>query len=136
MTVLYVDDDPDDRQLFLEAVKSIDDSIVCATANDGLDGLSWLDSHNLPDIVFMDINMPLMNGKTCLAEIKSSKKTARLPVIIFTTSNNPVERIECSKIGAAAYVLKPASYAQMKSTLSALFSSPKFSSGASNLFFA
>jgi CheY-like chemotaxis protein len=126
MTILYVDDDPDDRQLFLEAVRSIDDKIVCATANDGLDGLSWLESHTLPDVVFMDINMPLMNGKICLAEIKSNEKTSQLPVIIFTTSNNPDERTECAKIGAAAYVLKPISYLQMKNTLSALFKARRF----------
>lgn len=126
MTILYVDDDPDDRQLFLEAVKSIDAGIICATAKDGLDGLSWLESHTLPDIVFMDINMPLMNGKACLTEIKSNEKTSQLPVIIFTTSNNPQEQTECVKIGAAAYVLKPVSYLQMKSTLSALFKSRRF----------
>jgi CheY-like chemotaxis protein len=130
MTILYVDDDPDDRQLFVEAVKSIDDKIVCATANDGLDGLSWLESHALPDVVFMDINMPLMNGKICLAEIKNNEKTSQLPVIIFTTSNNPEERTECTKIGAAAYVLKPVSYLQMKNTLSALFKSRRFAPAA------
>ena len=126
MTILYVDDDPDDRQLFLEAVKSIDERIVCATAKDGLDGLSWLESHTLPDVVFMDINMPLMNGKTCLTEIKSNEKMSQLPVIIFTTSENPQEKTECAKIGAAAYVIKPVSYIQMKSTLSSLFKSRRF----------
>ena len=126
MTVLYVDDDPDDRQLFLEAVKSIDEKIICATAIDGLDGLSWLESHKLPDVIFMDINMPLMDGKTCLTEIKSNQKTSQLPVIIFTTSNNPHERIECTHIGAADYVLKPASYLQMREILISIFRSPVY----------
>jgi CheY-like chemotaxis protein len=117
MTILYVDDDPDDRQLFLEAVTSIDEKIVCITANDGLDGLSWLGSHDLPDLIFLDINMPLMNGKTCLTEIKNNRETSSIPVIIFTTSNNPREKNECTRIGAEGYVLKPVSYLHMRNIL-------------------
>ena len=126
MTILYVDDDPDDRQLFLEAVKSIDETIICATAIDGLDCLSWLESHKSPDVVFMDINMPLMDGKTCLTEIKTNQKTSQLPVIMFTTSNNPDEKRECTHIGAADYVLKPPSYLQMREILIAIFRSREY----------
>ena len=126
MTILYVDDDPDDRQLFLEAVRSIDERIVCFTAKDGLDGLSWLGSHTLPDLVFLDINMPLMNGKMCLTEIRTHKETALLPVIIFTTSNNPAEKKECVQIGANAYVLKPVSYPNMRKILLEILNSSAF----------
>jgi CheY-like chemotaxis protein len=121
MTILYVDDDVDDRDIFRDAVKSIDERIVCFTANNGLDALSFLDSQTqLPDVVILDINMPLMNGKTCLAEIKSNSKMANLPVIIFTTSTNPAEIEECKKIGASDFVKKPASYLLFKETLTSI----------------
>jgi CheY-like chemotaxis protein len=125
MNILYVDDDPDDRQIFLEALKSINEKYVCATAKDGLDALSYLGSHDLPDLIFLDINMPLMNGKTCLAEIKGNKSMAKVPVIIFTTSHNPAEREECKKMGAADFLLKPVSYLGMKNILASIFNSRK-----------
>lgn len=118
MTILYVDDDGDDREFFREAVHSIDKSIVCFTACNGLAALSFLESEkNLPDVVFLDINMPLMNGTTCLAEIKSNKKTAHIPVIMFTTSTNPIEVAQCKKHGAKAYINKPVSYHHLTETL-------------------
>ncbi len=124
MTILYVDDDGDDREIFRDAVTSIDESIVCVTATNGLDALSFLESQTqLPDIVFLDINMPLMNGKTCLAEIKSNKKFAHLPVIIFTTSTNPREIAECKKIGANDFINKPASYLDLTKTLTFIINS-------------
>jgi CheY-like chemotaxis protein len=125
MTILYVDDDPDDRQIFLEALKSIDGRLECVTAKDGLDALSYLESNALPDVVFLDINMPLMDGKTCLTEIKSNKNTSHLPVIIFTTSNNPEEKEECKKIGASDFILKPVSYLDMKEILTSILNSRK-----------
>jgi CheY-like chemotaxis protein len=125
MKILYVDDDPDDRQVFQEALKSIDENCICATAKDGLDALTYLGSNALPDLIFLDINMPLMNGKTCLAEIKGNKITAHLPVIIFTTSHNPVEKDEFKRLGASDFVLKPVSYLGMKNILTAIFNSRK-----------
>jgi CheY-like chemotaxis protein len=123
MTILYVDDDPDDRQIFKEAVKSVDERIVCLTANDGLDALSFLASHQLPDVIFLDINMPLMNGKTCLSEIRADKKMAHIPVIIFTTSNNPIEIAECKKMGATDFINKPVSYLHLTKTLTSVINS-------------
>lgn len=122
MSILYVDDDPDDRFFFQEAVRSIDENLVCSTVNDGLQALDYLQSHDLPDIVFMDINMPLMNGKTCLAAIKSNKATSHLPVFILTTSNSTEEKRDCTAIGASDFIRKPSSYVQMKQILTTIFS--------------
>jgi len=127
MKVLYVDDDPDDRQIFLEAIRSIDENLSCATAKDGLQALSYLGSNALPDIIFLDINMPLMNGKTCLAEIRANKNTSDLPVIIFTTSTDPREKAECKKIGATDFILKPVTFLQMQQTLRSIFRERRYS---------
>ncbi|MGC1240742.1 MAG: response regulator [Chryseosolibacter sp.] len=116
MNILYVDDDPDDRYIFLEAVKSIDQTLECSTVSDGTEALSFLESHK-PDVVFMDINMPRMNGKTCLERIKANKKTSHLPVYMLTTSDDPAEKVQCKQIGASDFFLKPHSYRQLKQLL-------------------
>jgi len=125
MTILYVDDDPDDRHIFQEAVKSIDERFVCVTAQDGLDALSYLSDHPTPDLIFLDINMPLMDGKACLMEIRSNRSSAHIPVIMFTTSNNPAERTECENLGANDFLLKPVSYVHMKEILTSILYSDK-----------
>jgi CheY-like chemotaxis protein len=123
MTILYVDDDADDRHIFQEAVKSIDARFTCITAQDGLDALSYLSDNKLPDIIFLDINMPLMDGKTCLGELRGNKHTAHIPVIMFTTSNNPEERSMCENLGANDFVLKPVSYLHMREIIASILSS-------------
>lgn len=117
MTVLYVDDDPDDRQIFDEAIRSLNSGYSCVMAQDGLDALSYLSLNAPPDIVFLDLNMPLMDGRACLAEIRGNKTTAHLPVIIFSTSSNPGERVECENLGATDFLQKPVSYGNMRDLL-------------------
>lgn len=130
MTILYVDDDPDDRHVFQEAVKSIDERLVCMTAQDGLEALSYVTDKKLPDVIFLDINMPLMDGKACLAELRGNKETAHIPIIMFTTSSDPSERSECENLGATDFILKPVSYLEMKEiVISVLYSTNKLSTG-------
>lgn len=125
MTILYVDDDPDDRQIFQEAISAIDAGYVCITAQDGLAALSLLSDSKYPDIIFLDINMPLMDGKSCLTEIRGNKNTARIPVVMCTTSNNPDERTKCEDLGASDFFLKPVSYREMKEILASILKSVK-----------
>ena len=125
MTILYVDDDPDDRQIFQEAIAAIDAAYVCLTAQDGLAALSLLSDRKYPDIIFLDINMPLMDGKSCLTEIRGNKNTAHIPVVMCTTSNNPDERKKCEKLGASDFFLKPVSYREMKEILASILKSAK-----------
>lgn len=125
MTILYVDDDPDDRQIFQEAISAIDAGYVCITAQDGLAALSLLSDRKYPDVIFLDINMPLMDGKSCLTEIRANKNTTHIPVVMCTTSNNPDERKKCEKLGASAFFLKPVSYREMKEILASILKSVK-----------
>lgn len=128
MTILYVDDDSDDRQLFIESLRTMDDQVICVTARDGIEALDYLKKNHLPDVIFLDINMPLMDGKKCLAEIRGNEKTSALPVIIFTTSNDPGERGECEVLGATDFVRKPVSYHGMAAILDTVLRSTKFAS--------
>ena len=72
--ILMVDDDEDDRRLFFEAAKEVSESIHCVSAEDGEKALTMLQSEHglLPDYIFLDLNMPRLNGRQCLAEIKKT----------------------------------------------------------------
>jgi len=75
------------------------------------------DGDNMPDVVLLDLNMPVLDGKQTLKLLKSSTHFSMIPVVIYTTSNANQELQECYKIGANAYCIKPGSYQEMISML-------------------
>ena len=85
--IFLVEDDEDDQQFFQEAITDIDNTICLKLAVNGLDALNKLGSMSiLPDLIFMDINMPLMNGLDCLVKLKSNAQFKNIPVVILSTS--------------------------------------------------
>lgn len=111
-TVLIIDDDPDDREFFCEALGEVDPSIRCLTAENGEDGLALLKSKKdgLPHVIFLDMNMPRLNGKQCLAEIKKIKELCHIPVVIYTTTRQEDDAEELHELGAALFLTKPSSF--------------------------
>ena len=109
MRFLIVDDDADDRMLFIEAVKEIDETIECKTANNGQLALNLLKNteNALPDFIFLDIRMPRIDGKKCLSEIKKDERLKHIPVIIYTTSKAVEESKELMSMGAFHFISKP-----------------------------
>jgi len=96
--VFLAEDDEDDQQFFIEAVKEIDNFICIYVANNGVEALAKLNNMLvLPDLIFMDINMPLMNGFECLTQLKRKIRFKNIPVVILTTSNNRSEK-ELAKV--------------------------------------
>jgi len=86
MTVLYADDDNEDLALFEEAIKEIDPSINCLLVNTGRKVLEILKTGLSPDLVFLDVYMPEMDGLTCLIEIKENEEYYNTRVILLTVS--------------------------------------------------
>ena len=86
MVILYADDDEDDREIFVEILKNIDEGIRLVQAEDGFHTLTILDSIDLPDIIFLDINMPVLNGYETLAEIRKDKRFSQVKVVMFSTA--------------------------------------------------
>ena len=109
MQLLIVDDDEDDRTLFIEAVKEVDPDIECKTANNGQLALDMLRDHEttLPDLIFLDIRMPLLSGKKCLSQLKSDEVLKHIPVVIYTTSRDEAESEELKEMGAFHFISKP-----------------------------
>lgn len=112
MVILYVDDDADDLLLFGEAVRQVDSSITFVPARSGEDALDFLNGEIFPDMIFMDINMPVMNGLMCLAAIRSNPVLEHLPVVMLSTSGNDKE-INQSKSLGADFIVKPNTFQEL-----------------------
>jgi CheY-like chemotaxis protein len=116
------DDDADDRELFGEALESLDSQVTCYMAIDGqqaLDLLSTLTNH-LPHVIFLDINMPVMNGWHCLKSIKLEEKYKNIPVIMYSTSSHQREVDIAIDMGALCFCVKPEKFGTLKQILEAV----------------
>ena len=85
MKILYVDDDSEDREIFLEILEEIDPAITVVEASNGIETISMLASDDLPDIIFLDINMPLLNGDQTLVEIRKDERLNNTKVVMYST---------------------------------------------------
>lgn len=109
--ILLVDDDEDDQAFFLDTIREIDMNIKIQVANNGIEAISFLKgSKPIPSLIFLDLNMPLMNGFQCLVELKNNALLKNIPVIIFTTSHNSNDIIKTEEMGAAYFFTKPFDY--------------------------
>ena len=116
--ILLIDDDPDDKLLFHEALVSVQSQTCFNYFGNGRDAINWLSkTEELPDYIFLDLNMPRMNGKETLEEIKKNPRLKPLPVIVYSTSNNEIDKQECKRLGAALYITKPYRLADLKEVI-------------------
>lgn len=105
---MYIDDDLEDREIFREAIGQISPSYVCNVAADGNQGLKVLqDFVVMPDFIFVDVNMPVMNGKQFLEKVKNTPVLRSIPVIMYSTTSFEQERNEYFKLGAKDVLVKP-----------------------------
>lgn len=119
--ILLADDDADDRELFEEALSDIHPNAVLTTAQDGEELMFILRNYHKPDLLFLDLNMPRKNGKECLVEIGRSQELKNIPIIIYSTSVNPVDIDETFSLGAKLFFRKPNSYEELKRTVAEIF---------------
>ena len=107
-TIFLIDDDVDDQEIFALALAEIDQSYSCITARNGLEALTKLkDGLVKPDFIFLDLNMPRMNGKQCLEELKKHPTYNNIPVVVYSTSSETRDKDQILTMGAAAFVTKP-----------------------------
>lgn len=116
--ILLVDDDADDQLIFTDAIREVTGDFQCITANNGLEAMVHLRTLKpVPSLIFIDLNMPFMNGFECLRQIKADSKFSPIPVIVFTTSDNPADKELTKKLGAAMFLTKTDNYELLKSKL-------------------
>lgn len=118
--VLLVDDDPDDQEIFQFALRRADASAACIFADDGKHALEKLqqDPGLIPDFIFIDMNMPRMNGQQCLASIKQIERLRNVPVYMYSTAADPQSVNENLQLGAEDYIIKPADIETLAGVLS------------------
>lgn len=107
--ILYIDDDPDDRENFEYALAKCNAGINLTTAVDAEDAIAKLAAEQKPTCIYLDVNMPKMNGIQFLKLLKSNTDYAKIPVIIFSTAMDTKSRDEAMNLGAAGVVMKPSS---------------------------
>jgi CheY-like chemotaxis protein len=109
-SILYVDDDPDDRELFGYALSTCGAEYDLITAEDAFDALKILQSGERPSCLYVDINMPGMNGIQLLSVLKADSKYASIPVFMFSTAVDKKTASEAKKLGAVDVIIKPSSF--------------------------
>ncbi len=119
LKILLADDDNDDCQFFRSALEAITIPTQLATVVDGEKLMEYLSSNidQLPDIIFLDINMPRKNGIECLYEIKQNKQLKYLPIVMFSTSNSKDMIGLVFKNGVDIYISKPSSFSELKQVI-------------------
>lgn len=119
--ILLVDDEPGDIGLAKLALSESPYDCQLTVASNGKEALAILRRDGprtfSPDLVLLDINMPLMNGKEVLRAMKSEKSLASIPVVMLTTSEMDRDVAECYELGAAGYVTKPAEMEELQTAL-------------------
>lgn len=116
LQILLADDDEDDRLFFKEALEDIKIKTVVTTVNDGIELMEYLINPDnvLPDVVFLDLNMPRKNGIQCLEEIRNDDALKDLTIAIYSTSGAERDIEETFIKGANVYIKKPNDFVTLK----------------------
>ncbi len=121
-TIMLIDDDEDDREIFSSAISRIDGIDVFCEFECPILAYEALDTRQVePDIIFLDLNMPKMNGVELLKKIKEHPALAQIPVVIFSTSSNYKNIKETMDLGALDYITKPYKFQELLQVLNRLF---------------
>lgn len=125
--VFLIEDDSDDQEFFLMAVGNAFPAIKCICAGTAVDALEKLrtDGSFIPDHIFVDINMPCMDGMECLTEIKKIHSLAEVPVYMYSTSAEPGIVRSCIRLGAAGFIKKEISVSGLQRQLEDVMRNPK-----------
>ena len=105
-TILYIDDDADDREFLSDAIKSADPAVEVKTATNGKEALDYLDrskESNPPCLIVLDLNMPVMDGKQTFSEIRKDTNYHQIPLVIFSSSEKPSDKKMFNDLGVEYY---------------------------------
>lgn len=114
-TVLIIDDDADDRLFLTEAITDVSPGSHMHSCNSGIEALDLLSKKKiaLPDFIFLDLNMPKMNGKECLVELKKLLRQTLTKIIVMSTSDMKRDIEDALALGAHLFFTKPGTYTEL-----------------------
>jgi CheY-like chemotaxis protein len=124
LLLALVDDDDDDKEIFVDALEEVSPETRTKLFDNGAALLDYLNNANneLPDVIFLDINMPVKNGFDTLSEIRNSDRLKELCIIVYSTSDSPIDIQKSYRIGATGFVQKPSSHGALKNIISKILS--------------
>ncbi len=125
--ILIAEDDADDRFLLQTAFEENGYKDKLHFVENGVEVLEYLHKHSqngqpdkMPNFILLDLNMPKKDGREVLKELKSNPLYKKIPVIIFSTTNNEQEMRRCYELGANSYITKPNSFENLIKTVAVL----------------
>lgn len=127
--ILLVEDNPDDELLTLRALKKNDISNEVVVARDGAEALAFLfgtgahatrDTRHLPQVVFLDLNLPKIGGLDVLKRLRADDRTRAVPVVVLTSSKEEEDVLASYANGANAYVRKPVEFEKFSEAVKTL----------------
>jgi CheY-like chemotaxis protein len=118
--ITLADDDEDDRLFFIDAFEELKINTIVNTVNNGRELLNFLNHPEtiLPNVIFLDLNMPILNGIECLKEIKLNDRFKEIVVAIYSTSSSDQDVEDTFILGANIYIKKPNNFDSLKKILS------------------
>ena len=123
LNILLLEDDQIEIMKFQRALSKLESDANVIPTNNGEQALQWLnETENLPDVIFLDLNMPRLNGLEFLAILKADDRLKFIPTVVLTTSSNKKDLLACYEIGVAGYILKPLQYAEYVDRIRAVLS--------------
>lgn len=118
MLWFVIDDDLDDQEIFTIAAHQVDPAIQCTFANDGVHAMERISGEPLnPACIFLDVNMPRMNGIECLEALRMVHRLDDVPIYICSTSADPKIIAKVKALGARDFIVKPATIAEFAKVL-------------------
>lgn len=121
-TILLIEDDQVDAMTVERAFSEIKVENSIKKVSQGEEALEYLqlNKSQRPGIIFLDLNMPRMNGIEFLNVLKKDEDLKTIPVVIFTTSNEEKDKLECFRLGVAGYMIKPLNYKDFLKIIAAI----------------
>lgn len=121
--VLYAEDDADDKAWISEACKAVNAELsICFVENgrEALDYLQTLAESRLPSLIILDLNMPKLDGRQTLQQLKAHPVYRHIPVAIVSTSSSKLDQDVCRRLGASVFLVKPDSHKNWQNIISEL----------------
>lgn len=131
--IFLVDDDKDDQEFFSEALSEIDGCYTLEKFNSGADLLNAIAvTHHKPDVIFLDLYMPIVDGEECLESLRRSSKYDTVPIVIYSTEYDIDKIARLFNLGANRYLKKPESFDSLVASLKVSLNSLKRNSLGGN----
>jgi DNA-binding response OmpR family regulator len=120
---MVIDDDRDDQEIFQLCVDRLEKDIYCTLCDNGVEALSYLsiNENYIPGYIFLDVNMPKMNGIDCLKELRRIDRLNGTIIFMYSTTSESSTLAEALKSGAKDFIIKPAKTADLVKRLSSIF---------------